>query len=307
MKHVPNNRRPRRPNNRRNGGGGNQNVRNQTFESNGPEGRIRGTAQQVLEKYLVLARDSSSAGEHIQAEAFYQHAEHYFRLLNSDPNYQNRQQGDTRRPTPADNDGGFSDEDQDNANPNNEQQQGNQPQQNSGQNSGQNSAQDANQNNNQGNNQRNQPTQPEPAGLGDQPNVAAQTEGASSESTQNDASNEGRNNSGRGRSRGRGNQRTIPIESAESAAPSDASQTPVTEQPAPIQPAPAVEASVPTADPVTDPALAATPQESAPEVIAETAPEPAAPVKRGRGRPKRVVVEDAEAPVVKPEDAPAAE
>ncbi|HRW60546.1 MAG TPA: DUF4167 domain-containing protein [Defluviicoccus sp.] len=80
MKHNPN---PRRPRNR---GNGKRHipVRNQSFESNGPEGKIRGTAQQVLDKYLALGRDALSAGDPIAAEGFYQHAEHYFRLLSAE-------------------------------------------------------------------------------------------------------------------------------------------------------------------------------------------------------------------------------
>jgi hypothetical protein len=68
------------------GGGGNRpNVpfRAQTFDSSGPEVRIRGNAYQVLEKYLALARDASASGDRIAAENFYQHAEHYFRLINA--------------------------------------------------------------------------------------------------------------------------------------------------------------------------------------------------------------------------------
>ena len=86
MKHNPNARRGR---NRGGGGGGGNggkrhvSVRNQTFESNGPDGKIRGTAQQVLDRYLALGRDAYSAGDPIAAESFYQHAEHYFRLLHA--------------------------------------------------------------------------------------------------------------------------------------------------------------------------------------------------------------------------------
>lgn len=80
MKHSSNTRRLRsRGNGKRHPG-----SQNKTFESNGPEGKIRGTAQQVLEKYLALGRDASSSGDPISAEGFYQHAEHYYRLLNSD-------------------------------------------------------------------------------------------------------------------------------------------------------------------------------------------------------------------------------
>jgi hypothetical protein len=58
-------------------------IRAQTFDSSGPEVRIRGNAYQVLEKYLALARDAQSSGDRIAAENFYQHAEHYFRLINA--------------------------------------------------------------------------------------------------------------------------------------------------------------------------------------------------------------------------------
>ena len=45
--------------------------------------RIRGNAYQVLEKYLAMARDATAAGDRIAAENFYQHAEHYFRIVNA--------------------------------------------------------------------------------------------------------------------------------------------------------------------------------------------------------------------------------
>lgn len=62
----------------------------QTFDSSGPEVRIRGNAYQVLEKYLALARDAASAGDRIAAENYYQHAEHYYRVINA--NNEGRQQ-----------------------------------------------------------------------------------------------------------------------------------------------------------------------------------------------------------------------
>ncbi len=67
-------------------GSGRRNVptRHQTFDSNGPSVRIRGSAFQVHEKYLTLARDAGSAGDRIAAENFFQHAEHYFRIINMD-------------------------------------------------------------------------------------------------------------------------------------------------------------------------------------------------------------------------------
>ena len=51
------------------------------YESNGPDVKIRGTASHVAEKYLQLARDAQSSGDPVAAENYYQHAEHYFRLI----------------------------------------------------------------------------------------------------------------------------------------------------------------------------------------------------------------------------------
>jgi phospholipase/lecithinase/hemolysin len=55
----------------------------QVFDSNGPDVRIRGTAHQVCEKYLTLAKDAAAAGDRIVAENYLQHAEHYQRIINS--------------------------------------------------------------------------------------------------------------------------------------------------------------------------------------------------------------------------------
>jgi len=52
-----------------------------SYESNGPDVKIRGTAQHVAEKYLQLARDAQSSGDTVMAESLLQHAEHYFRLI----------------------------------------------------------------------------------------------------------------------------------------------------------------------------------------------------------------------------------
>ena len=54
--------------------------RNTTFDSNGPEGRLRGNAQQLFEKYTALAHDANAAGERVSAEAFSQFADHYYRI-----------------------------------------------------------------------------------------------------------------------------------------------------------------------------------------------------------------------------------
>lgn len=53
-----------------------------TFDSNGPDVRIRGNAFQVNEKYLALARDAASAGDRVLAESYLQYAEHYQRVIN---------------------------------------------------------------------------------------------------------------------------------------------------------------------------------------------------------------------------------
>ncbi|MCU0894816.1 MAG: DUF4167 domain-containing protein [Rhodospirillales bacterium] len=80
MKHTTN---PRRGRNRGNGRRHPQSLKTQTFESSGPDGKIRGTAQQVLDRYLVLGRDAASAGDPVAAEGFYQFAEHYYRIISA--------------------------------------------------------------------------------------------------------------------------------------------------------------------------------------------------------------------------------
>ena len=56
---------------------------NRALDSNGPDVRIRGTANQIYDKYQSLARDAASAGDRVKAESYLQHAEHYFRLIKS--------------------------------------------------------------------------------------------------------------------------------------------------------------------------------------------------------------------------------
>lgn len=63
--------------NRRNVG----NAINRVFDSSGPDGRVRGTPSQVIEKYQGLARDAQLSGDRVAAENFQQHAEHYNRVL----------------------------------------------------------------------------------------------------------------------------------------------------------------------------------------------------------------------------------
>lgn len=64
-----------------NNGGGNAHNPNRTFDSNGPEVKIRGSATNIYEKYLQLARDANSSGDRVMAENYLQHAEHYFRIM----------------------------------------------------------------------------------------------------------------------------------------------------------------------------------------------------------------------------------
>jgi hypothetical protein len=64
-----------------NGGGGGGFNPNRTFDSSGPEIKIRGSASHVYEKYLQLARDANSGGDRVMAENYLQHAEHYYRIM----------------------------------------------------------------------------------------------------------------------------------------------------------------------------------------------------------------------------------
>ncbi|MCC5955064.1 MAG: DUF4167 domain-containing protein [Natronohydrobacter sp.] len=57
------------------------NIVNRVFDSSGPEGKVRGTPQQIIEKYQVLARDAQLSNDRVAAENFQQHAEHYTRML----------------------------------------------------------------------------------------------------------------------------------------------------------------------------------------------------------------------------------
>ena len=66
--------------------------RPQNFDNPGPDVRVRGNTYQVMEKYLALARDASLAGDRIAMENYLQHAEHYYRTINSN--------GEANRPRP---------------------------------------------------------------------------------------------------------------------------------------------------------------------------------------------------------------
>ena len=84
----------------RRGGGGNSgnngggrrggSPRSQNFESNGPDVKVRGNAQQVVDKYQALAREAATAGNPVMAENYYQHAEHYYRVMTASGGGENR-------------------------------------------------------------------------------------------------------------------------------------------------------------------------------------------------------------------------
>ncbi|MCB1530781.1 MAG: DUF4167 domain-containing protein [Rhodospirillales bacterium] len=97
MRHAGSNRRSTR-NRGNNGGGGRGSSRGNrmpVFDSNGPDVRIRGTAHQICEKYVALAKDAASSGDAILSESYLQHAEHYQRTINQwqDNNSQVRPEG----------------------------------------------------------------------------------------------------------------------------------------------------------------------------------------------------------------------
>ena len=83
MRNGQNNKRMRNRNNNNNNQnrGRGQNPLTRVYESNGPDIKIRGTASHIAEKYVQLARDARSSGDPVAAENYYQHAEHYFRLI----------------------------------------------------------------------------------------------------------------------------------------------------------------------------------------------------------------------------------
>jgi hypothetical protein len=83
MRNGQNNKRMRGRNRGGSGGGGGKshNPLTRVYESNGPDIKIRGTASHIAEKYIQLARDAQTSGDPVSAENYYQHAEHYFRLI----------------------------------------------------------------------------------------------------------------------------------------------------------------------------------------------------------------------------------
>lgn len=90
------------------------NVVNRVFDSSGPEGKVRGTPQQIIEKYLTLARDAQLSGDRVAEQSFLQHAEHYTRMLGEAQKemaerqqfHQSRPDGDEGREFPLNGNGG---------------------------------------------------------------------------------------------------------------------------------------------------------------------------------------------------------
>jgi hypothetical protein len=93
-------------------GGHHQNPLSRVYESNGQDVKIRGTASHIAEKYLQLARDAQSSGDSIASENYYQHAEHYFRLIAA-AQEQLRQTQPYYQPQPGDMRGNADDGDDD--------------------------------------------------------------------------------------------------------------------------------------------------------------------------------------------------
>ncbi|MBF0561077.1 MAG: DUF4167 domain-containing protein [Alphaproteobacteria bacterium] len=79
------------PKGRSRGRGGSSNnskpapIRGSSFDNGAPPPRVRGNAGQMMDKFLSLARDASSQGDRVLAENYFQHADHYFRVMNNNP------------------------------------------------------------------------------------------------------------------------------------------------------------------------------------------------------------------------------
>jgi hypothetical protein len=79
-------------------GGGGGNPLSRVYESNGPDVKVRGNAQTIADKYLQLGRDAQSSGDIVMAENYYQHAEHYLRIVAAAQAYQQQVQAQYRGP-----------------------------------------------------------------------------------------------------------------------------------------------------------------------------------------------------------------
>ena len=106
------NKRMRGRNNNNGGSRKGPNPLTRSYESNGPDVKIRGTAQHIGEKYLQLARDAQTSGDPVAAESYLQHAEHYFRIIAAAHQAQQQaQNGFVRQPGDPEPDDGDDDDD----------------------------------------------------------------------------------------------------------------------------------------------------------------------------------------------------
>ena len=87
-----NSKRPRNNRNNQRRGSGQGGRQSHTLDSTGPGMKIRGNPIQIFEKYQALARDAHTAGDRVMEENYAQHAEHYYRLANSEGNQQRQQE-----------------------------------------------------------------------------------------------------------------------------------------------------------------------------------------------------------------------
>src|SRR5476651_2296283 len=107
------NKRMRGRNNNNNNNNNNRrgpNPLTRSYESNGPDVKIRGNAHHVAEKYLQLARDAHTSSDPVAAENYLQHAEHYYRLIAAAQAAQLQQQNGSARP-PGESEDDMDDED----------------------------------------------------------------------------------------------------------------------------------------------------------------------------------------------------
>lgn len=108
MRPNQNNNKNRQRGRNNNGGRKHVNPLSRNFESNGPDGKVRGNAAHIAEKYLQLARDAQSSGDPVLAENYLQHAEHYFRIVAAaQPQNQMRADGQPGQVSDEDDDDDF--------------------------------------------------------------------------------------------------------------------------------------------------------------------------------------------------------
>ena len=91
-----NSKRPRNYRNNQRRGSGQGGGRPNSFDSNGPDVKIRGNPNQIFDKYQSLARDAATLGDRVMAEIYLQHAEHYYRIF-TENNAQRQQQQDRQQ------------------------------------------------------------------------------------------------------------------------------------------------------------------------------------------------------------------